>query len=120
MTDTASLTITEAAAAIRDKQLTSVALTEALLKNVAAGKSLNALIYCDSAHALAAAQRADQVISRGSSLGPLHGVPLVLKDNIHVAGIPNTAGTPALRHFIPTEDAPVARALLDAGAIILG
>src|SRR5262245_60507571 len=120
MTDAASLTITEAVAAIQNRQLTSVALTEALLKNVDAGKHLNALIYCDQAHALAAARRADQTISQGQSLGPLHGVPLILKDNIHVAGIPNTAGTPAFRHFVPTEDAPVAKALITAGAIILG
>ncbi|MBX9253278.1 indoleacetamide hydrolase [Desmonostoc muscorum CCALA 125] len=120
MTDLTSLTITGAAADIRDRHLTSVALTEALLRNVDAGRHLNALIYWDSAHALAAAQNADQAINQGQSLGPLHGVPLVLKDNIHVARIPNTAGTPALRHFIPTEDAPVAKTLRDAGAIILG
>lgn len=118
--DLTELTVTEAAAAIRSQQITSVALTEALIKKIEAGKDLNAFIFFDKARALEVAKQADQAVSQGKALGPLHGVPLVVKDNIHVAGIPNTAGTPALKNFIPKENAPVIQALTDAGAIIIG
>jgi mandelamide amidase len=57
--------------------------------------------------------------SQGNILGPLHGVPLVVKDNIHVAGLTNTAGTPGLAEFTPDSDSPTILALKKAGAIIL-
>jgi indoleacetamide hydrolase len=90
MKDITTFTITKAAAAILNRQITSVELTEALLKKIELRKSLNAFIYCDQERALAAARRADQIVKQNRPLGLLHGIPLVLKDNIHVAGLPNT------------------------------
>lgn len=118
----AQLTVTEAAQLIRDGRVSSVELTRALLKRIRASGDLNAFITVNEEAALKAAHRADQERQRCEprELGPLHGVPLVLKDNIHVAGLPSTAGTPGLRRFVPEDNAPVAQALLDAGAIVLG
>jgi mandelamide amidase len=120
--DLAQLTVTEAAQLIRDGRVSSAELTRALLKRIRANADLNAFITVNEDAALDAAHRADRQRDRGDAreLGPLHGVPLVLKDNIHVAGLTNTAGTPGLRNFVPDDNAPVAQALLDAGAIVLG
>ena len=120
--DLTRLTVVKAAQLIREGEIRSVQLTRALLKKIHANRDLNAFITVDAEKALQAARRADAERQRCNprELGPLHGVPLVAKDNIHVAGIRNTAGTPGLTNFVPDEDAPVVQALLDAGAIILG
>jgi mandelamide amidase len=114
--------VTQAARLIREGRVSSVELTRALLRRIRANRDLNAFITVDEDAALKAAQRADRERENCEprELGALHGVPLVLKDNIHVAGLPNTAGTPGLRKFVPHENAPVTQALLDAGAIVLG
>ena len=118
--DLTELSVVDAAQLIRHKQVTSVELTQAYLARAEANHDLNAYITLDRAGALAAAQRADADLASGKVRGPLHGVPLVVKDNTHVAGLPNTAGTPALREFIPKEHAPTVQKPVDAGAVILG
>src|SRR3989475_2340862 len=117
---TADLGVADAARLIQGKQITSAHLTQLYLGRAESNLDLNAFITLDRAGALAAAQRADADLAAGRVRGPLHGVPLVVKDNIHVAGLPNTAGTPGLRAFVPTENAPTVQKLLDAGAVILG
>lgn len=119
--DLAGLTVTEAAARIRSGSLTSERLVQALLARIEAlDGSLHAFITIDASAALEAARRADEERAAGRMAGPLHGVPLVIKDNIHVAGLPSTAGTPALADFVPATSAPVAQRLERAGAIVLG
>jgi Asp-tRNA(Asn)/Glu-tRNA(Gln) amidotransferase A subunit family amidase len=119
-TDLTGLGVADAARLIQARKVTSVELTQAYLARAQATRDLNAFITLDEAKALAAARQADADLAAGRIRGPLHGVPVVVKDNVHVAGMPNTAGTPALRTFVPKESAPVAQRLLDAGAVILG
>jgi Asp-tRNA(Asn)/Glu-tRNA(Gln) amidotransferase A subunit family amidase len=119
-TNLTELSVVDAAGLIRHKKVTSVELTQAYLARAEANTDLNAFITLDRAGALAAAQRADAELAAGKVRGPLHGVPLVVKDNTHVAGLPNTAATPSLREFVPKEHAPTVQRLVDAGAVILG
>jgi len=118
--DLTEVGVIDAARLIRAGQVTSLELTQAYLARAGARADLNAFVTLDREAALASARRADADLAAGRVRGPLHGVPLVVKDNVHVAGMPNTAGTPALRRFVPTASAPVAQKLLDAGAIVLG
>ena len=118
--DLGALGVADAARLIAARSLTSVELTEFYLTRAEANRDLNAFITLDRAGALAAARQADADLAAGRVKGRLHGVPLVVKDNIHVAGLPNTAGTPGLRSFVPTKNAPAVQKLVDAGAVILG
>jgi len=114
------LSAVEAAARIRAGTLKSEDLVRALIDVIERKRDLNAFITFDRDRALASARKADALAARKSFAGVLHGVPIVVKDNIHVAGVPNSAGTPALKAFVPTRNAPVAEKLIRAGAIVLG
>jgi indoleacetamide hydrolase len=118
--DLTQLSVGDAARLIRAGKVSSVELTEAYLTRAEANRALNAFVTLDRAGALAAARKADAELAAGRGKGALHGVPLVVKDNTHVAGMPNTAATPALKGFVPRENAPTVQRLLDAGAVILG
>ncbi len=118
--DLTLLGVADAARLIRNREITSVELTEALLAKADRNKDLNVFITLDRQKTLLAAKQADADLAAGRMKGPIHGVPLVIKDNTHVAWMPNTAGTPGLRDFVPVKNAPVVQSLLDAGAIVLG
>ena len=100
--------------------ISSEQLTETALNEIERQSNLNAFISVDAVGALAQARRLDQQRSRAQVPGPLHGIPIAVKDNVHVAGMPNTAGTPLLESFVPDEDAPVVARLKAAGAIVVG
>jgi len=118
--DLTELSAGEAAARIRAGTLKSEDLVRALADVIERRRDLNAFITFDRDRAIASAHKADGLAARKTFAGPLHGVPIVIKDNIHVAGLPNSAGTPALRDFVPTRNAAVAEKLIRAGAIVLG
>ncbi|MFT5610210.1 MAG: penicillin amidase [Arenicella sp.] len=93
---------------------------QSALQRAEINKGLGAFIYIDEAGVLAAARVAQDAAEAGKQLGALHGIPIVVKDNTHVAGMPNSAGTPSLKSFVPQLNNPAVQRLLDAGAIVLG
>ncbi len=114
------LDATQAVAAIRDGHVTAEAYVSTLIARAKALSDLNALIVLDEAGALAAARAVDAARAAGTTLGPLAGLPIVVKDNINTKDLPTTGGTAALRNVRPTANAPSLQKLIDAGAIVLG
>jgi len=109
--------------ALTNRTFTSRQLVSAYLERIAmfdrAGPRLNAVRMVDPT-ALDQAARLDDERARGRVRGPLHGIPVLIKDNINAAGMPTTAGAIALRRSLPSEDAFLVKRLRAAGAIILG
>jgi len=116
-----SLTLTEASRRIKAREVTSVALTQALLARIAIYQpKINAFITVMSAEALAQAAILDAEAAAGKFRSPLHGIPIVLKDNIDTAGTRTTAASEVFDDRVPDEDATVVTHLKAAGAVILG
>jgi len=113
-------TIEYLAAAIRDGSTSAVAVAEEVLERCARFRQLNAVISQAPERLLEAARLADRQLAAGIDPGPLHGVPIFIKDNIDTRDYPTSAGTPALEKDYPRYDATVVRRLLDAGALIAG
>jgi amidase len=114
-------TAIEAAAAIRAKQISSVELTQHTFRRIDAFQpQLNAYVYQLRDEAFSAARRADEAIARETETGPLHGVPICVKESFGVEGHPCTWGIPALKTTKAPMHAAAVRRLLDAGAVLLG
>jgi aspartyl-tRNA(Asn)/glutamyl-tRNA(Gln) amidotransferase subunit A len=120
-TDTSRLTIAEAAELIGKRKLSPVELTEACLARIGTYDArVHAFITVMREDAKATAQQAAAAISNGNYKGPLHGIPLGLKDLFDTAGVRTTAGSRVYAERVPAEDAAVTARLRAAGAVILG
>jgi aspartyl-tRNA(Asn)/glutamyl-tRNA(Gln) amidotransferase subunit A len=115
------ISIAEAARRIRDRQLTSVALVQALLTRIdIANPGLNAFITVMRESALREAAILDAEAAQGRSRGPLHGIPLAIKDNIDTAGTRTTVASLLFDDRVPATNAFVVEQLRRAGAILIG
>ena len=114
-------TILELSEALRQRKISPVELTRECLSRIEQfNGTLNAFITVTTETALQQARRAEEEILRGDWRGPLHGIPIGLKDLIDTAGIPTTAASELYRHRIPIQSAEVVRKLEQAGAVLLG
>ena len=121
MSDLATLTAVEQAQMIRDKRASPVEVTKAVLGRIAAWEpKLNAFAALDAERAMAAARAAEAMVMAGVKLGPLHGVPVTIKDVQAVEGLPTRRGSRLTSDAPAAKDAPLVQRLRDAGAIILG
>ena len=121
MDELISASATALAKAIRAKKVSSVEVTEAHLKRIETVNSqLNAVVQLTADTARTEAQAADAAWARGQSKGPLHGVPMTIKDSLDTKGVITTGGTKGQKTRMPTQDATVVARLRSAGAILLG
>jgi aspartyl-tRNA(Asn)/glutamyl-tRNA(Gln) amidotransferase subunit A len=119
--DLTRLSLVEAMALLRRKAVSPVELAQACIARIERlNPALNAFITVTAEQALQQAREAEAQIQRGQWRGPLHGMPLALKDLIDTAGIRTTAASAVFKDRVPTEDAEVVRRLKAAGAVLLG
>jgi len=119
--DLALLTVAAASDQVRKKTISPVDLAHACLQRIERlNPLLNAYITVTAEAALTQARELEAEVQRGRWRGPLHGIPVALKDNIDTAGIRTTAASELFKDRVPSEDAEVVRRLKNAGAILLG
>ena len=109
------------ARAIRDREVSSEEVVRAHLERIdEVNPVLNAVVHICGDRALEEARKADEAVSSGADLGPLHGVPMTIKDSLDTAGVRTTAATVGRRDDVPSEDATCVARMRQAGAILLG
>jgi aspartyl-tRNA(Asn)/glutamyl-tRNA(Gln) amidotransferase subunit A len=119
--DLAMLSLADASELVRSKKVSPVELTSACLARIERlNPLLNAFITVTGETALAAARAAESEVANGKRRGPLHGIPIALKDLFDTAGVRTTAGSAIFADRVPSEDAEVVRRLKAAGAVLLG
>jgi Asp-tRNA(Asn)/Glu-tRNA(Gln) amidotransferase A subunit family amidase len=121
MSDLTFLSAVAMAEQIRQKKTSPIELVEAHFEKIERlNPTLNAFVQLDAERARRTARDAQEAVSQSASLGPLHGVPISIKNSISVAGLRSEAGTRLRAGFVATQDAPLVSRLRAAGAIILG
>ncbi|MDR5702718.1 MAG: amidase [Armatimonadota bacterium] len=121
MSDLWWLSLAEVALRIRNREVSPVEVVQTLLERIArVDKGLNSFLRVLADEALVAARQAEDALSRTEELGLLHGVPIAVKDMIHVRGTRTTCGSKIMADFVAQEDATVVKRLRENGAIILG
>jgi len=121
LSNDADLTIAKIAPLIRTRKISPLGLTEFFLERISRlNPSLNAFLTVTAEVARKQARRAEREIAAGRYRGPLHGIPITLKDLFYTAGIRTTAGSKIMRKFIPRENASAVNRLFKAGAILVG
>jgi amidase len=115
------MSATKLAQSIRDKKTTSFEVVRAHLAQIEkVNPKLNAVVQLCAERALAEARESDALLAKGQVKGPLHGVPMTIKDSFDTAGVISTGGTLGRRDFVPSKDATVVARLRAAGAILMG
>ena len=113
--------IAELSDMIRQKEISPVELTQAYLDRIdALNERLGAFITVMREHALSQARQAERSIQAGDYLGPLHGIPVSIKDIIYTRGVLTSAGSKVLSDHVPNEDSTLVERLSEAGAVLLG
>lgn len=119
--DLCDLPLTDVAERVRRRELSPVELTESALGRIAAlNGQLNAFVTVLTKRAMGEAKRAETEIASGTYRGPLHGIPVSIKDLFYTAGIRTTAGSRILADYIPAQDATMVQRLTEAGGVIIG
>jgi amidase len=109
------------AKAIQDKKISSSELLEYFIERYERlNPKINAIVATNFDQARKRAVDADEALARGEILGPLHGLPMTLKDNLQIIGMPTTYGSELLAKYMPEENADVVQSVLDAGAVVFG
>jgi len=121
MTELVDLTLREAGESVDRREVSSLALTEAILDQIDRTEPrVHAYAHVFHESACAAAEASDRELAGGTHRGPLHGVPVAVKDIVYMTGAPTEAGSRLLAGFVPDYDATIVRRLRDAGAVIVG
>ena len=106
---------------IQERRISCVDLLEAFIKRIdQKNPDINAVVATDFETARDRARAADEALQKGENWGPLHGLPMTVKDTFEVAGMPCTAGLPLLEAYVPDQNADAVGSLVDAGAVIMG